>query len=136
MRCPRCDEENPPRAKFCLECGAPLARTCANCGAAAGVREVLSRVRASAARPASPEPRFAAPEAYTPKHLAEKILSSRSALEGERKQVTMLFADLKGSMATGGDPRRRADATLVLGPARGGIMSDRMSSIGEWRHDK
>src|SRR5215467_7821316 len=35
---------------------------------------------------------------YTPKHLAEKILTSRSALEGERKQVTVLFADLKGSM--------------------------------------
>ena len=41
-----------------------------------------------------PEP---APLAYTPPHLTEKILTSRSALEGERKQVTVLFADLKGS---------------------------------------
>ena len=39
-----------------------------------------------------------APLAYTPPYLAEKILTSRSALEGERKQVTVLFADLKGSM--------------------------------------
>jgi class 3 adenylate cyclase len=39
-----------------------------------------------------------APAAYTPKHLAEKILTSRAALEGERKQVTVLFADVKGSM--------------------------------------
>jgi hypothetical protein len=38
------------------------------------------------------------PRSYTPKHLAEKILTSRSALEGERKQVTVLFADVKGSM--------------------------------------
>jgi Adenylate and Guanylate cyclase catalytic domain len=38
------------------------------------------------------------PRAYTPKHLAEKILTSRNALEGERKQVTVLFADVKGSM--------------------------------------
>jgi SAM-dependent methyltransferase len=38
------------------------------------------------------------PEAYTPKHLAERILTSKAALEGERKQVTVLFADLKGSM--------------------------------------
>ena len=38
------------------------------------------------------------PSAYTPPYLAEKILTSRSALEGERKQVTVLFADLKGSM--------------------------------------
>jgi class 3 adenylate cyclase len=42
--------------------------------------------------------RFTSPETYTPKHLAEKILTSRSGLEGERKQVTVLFADLKGSM--------------------------------------
>ena len=43
-------------------------------------------------------PRTASPESYTPKHLAEKILTSKAALEGERKQVTVLFADLKGSM--------------------------------------
>src|SRR5207247_958388 len=41
---------------------------------------------------------FTSPEAYTPKHLAEKILTSKAAVEGERKQVTVLFADLKGSM--------------------------------------
>jgi class 3 adenylate cyclase len=40
----------------------------------------------------------AAPASYTPKHLAEKILASRSAVEGERKRVTVLFADVKGSM--------------------------------------
>src|SRR5204863_7616810 len=42
--------------------------------------------------------RFASPDRYTPRHLAEKILSSRGALEGERKHVTVLFADLKGSL--------------------------------------
>jgi class 3 adenylate cyclase len=42
--------------------------------------------------------RFSSPELYTPKHLAEKILTSKSALESERKQVTVLFADMKGSM--------------------------------------
>ena len=46
----------------------------------------------------TPTTRFESAERYTPKHLAEKILTSRSALEGERKQVTVLFADLKGSM--------------------------------------
>jgi hypothetical protein len=45
-----------------------------------------------------PAQRFDVPDAYTPKHLAEKILTSKSALEGERKHVTVLFADLKGSM--------------------------------------
>ena len=43
-------------------------------------------------------PRLTSPERYTPKHLAARILSSKAALEGERKQVTVLFADLKGSM--------------------------------------
>src|SRR5439155_17928973 len=64
--------EPPPTAKFCPECAAPLA-----------------------AKPqaAAPDPRT-----YTPQHLAEKILTSRAALEGERKQVTVLFADVKGSM--------------------------------------
>ena len=42
--------------------------------------------------------RFISPGAYTPEHLAEKILTSKNALEGERKQVTVLFADMKGSM--------------------------------------
>jgi class 3 adenylate cyclase len=46
----------------------------------------------------SPTAKFTSPESYTPKHLAEKILTSKSALDGERKQVTVLFADLKGSM--------------------------------------
>jgi hypothetical protein len=56
-----------------------------------------------AAPPPARDPRF-----YTPKHLAEKILTSRSALEGERKQVTVLFADIQGSMelATQLDPER------------------------------
>jgi hypothetical protein len=52
-------------------------------------------------------PRFTAPETYTPRHLAEKILTSKSALEGKRKQVMVLFADLKGSL---GCPARSASA--------------------------
>ena len=51
---------------------------------------------------AAAPPRFGAPEAYTPKHLAERILTSRSALEGERKQVTVLFADIAGSTELSG----------------------------------
>jgi class 3 adenylate cyclase len=48
--------------------------------------------------PGSPTAKFTSPESYTPKPLAEKILTPRAALEGERKQVTVLFADLKGFM--------------------------------------
>jgi class 3 adenylate cyclase len=65
--------------------------------------------------PAGPQPRFASPETYTPKHLAEKILTSKAALEGERKQVTVLFADLKGSMELLAD-RDPEEARKLLDP--------------------
>ncbi|MFQ5946970.1 MAG: zinc ribbon domain-containing protein, partial [Anaerolineae bacterium] len=99
MKCPRCQQENPPQAKFCLECASPLALTCANCGTQlpAAAKFCLECAHPVGAQPAT-QPRFTSPESYTPKHLAEKILTSKSALEGERKQVTVLFADLKGSM--------------------------------------
>ena len=61
------------------------------------------------------QPRFTSPEAYTPKHLAEKILTSKAALEGERKQVTVLFADLKGSMELLAD-RDPEEARKLLDP--------------------
>jgi class 3 adenylate cyclase/tetratricopeptide (TPR) repeat protein len=104
MNCPRCRHENELGAKFCEECAAPLSRACGRCGRplsatakfcpeCAQPTDLASSARMHAADDAS-----RAPEAYTPKHLAERILVSRSALEGERKQVTVLFADLKGSM--------------------------------------
>jgi class 3 adenylate cyclase len=55
------------------------------------------------------------PETYTPKHLAERILNSKAALEGERKQVTILFADLKGSMELLAD-RDPEEARRILDP--------------------
>ena len=59
--------------------------------------EVLVWLGEAASPPAPPRRAHPAPLGYTPPYLAEKILTSRSALEGERKQVTVLFADLKGS---------------------------------------
>ena len=58
------------------------------------------------------------PLTYTPPYLAEKILTSRSALEGERKQVTVLFADLKGSMELLAD-RDPEEARQLLDPVLG-----------------
>jgi ribosomal protein L40E len=97
MKCPRCQHENPSQAKFCLECGARLAHRCSQCGTElpAGAKFCRECGRAVGGPTASQE-RFSTPESYTPKHLAEKILTSKSALEGERKQVTVLFADVKG----------------------------------------
>src|SRR5437867_13082285 len=92
-----CGHLNPPGAKFCTECAAPLARRCAACGAET---PPTAKFCPECAAPLAAKPQAAAPDprAYTPKHLADKILASKSALEGERKQVTVLFADVKGSM--------------------------------------
>ncbi len=97
MTCPRCRTENPPQAKFCQECAAHLVARCASCGTQlpASAKFCPECARPAGGVTAAP-PAFASPEAYTPTHLAEKILTSKAALEGERKQVTVLFADLKG----------------------------------------
>ena len=99
MQCPQCQQDNPSQAKFCLECGTRLGLTCAQCGTElpAGAKFCLACGQPVGARPVMPS-RFATPETYTPKHLAEKILTARSDLAGERKQVTVLFADIKGSL--------------------------------------
>src|SRR5215471_16240598 len=97
VKCPVCQSQNREGVRFCEECGSKLALTCANCGA-----EMLpdKRFCGSCGTPATAPPveRYASPQGYTPKHLADKILTARATLEGERKQVTVLFADLKGSM--------------------------------------
>ena len=118
MTCPRCQAENRDDARFCEECGArlalparsvaprssPASKFCRQCGAPAATRTA----------PAD-GPRSSPPESYTPKHLAEKILTSKAALEGERKQVTVLFADLKGSMELLAD-RDPEEARKLLDP--------------------
>src|SRR5262245_34763921 len=92
MHCPRCQTENPPQAKFCLACAAPLARRCAHCGTPLPtVAKFCPECAHPATAPPSTQSRFPSPESYTPKHLAERILTSKTAIEGERKQVTVLF---------------------------------------------
>jgi class 3 adenylate cyclase len=114
MKCSRCQAENPPGTRFCGQCAAPLAAVCPSCGASnPPENKFCGQCAAPIGKPA--QPRFAAPESYTPKHLAEKILTSKSALEGERKQVTVLFADLKGSMELLAD-RDPEDARKILDP--------------------
>ena len=99
MRCLRCQQLNPPESNFCLGCGAGLGLRCNACGSdlPAGSR-FCNKCGHPIATPAAAEPRYASPETYTPKHLAERIITSKAAIEGERKLVTVLFADLKGSM--------------------------------------
>ena len=118
MQCAHCHTENRAGRRFCAECGAPLALACAACGFAnepgekfcGGCGTPLSTA------PHTPEPRMPPPQAYTPPHLTDKILAARPALAGERKQVTVLFADLKDSteLIRGLDPEA---AQQLLDPA-------------------
>jgi class 3 adenylate cyclase/tetratricopeptide (TPR) repeat protein len=115
VKCPRCQHENRSGAKFCEECATPLARTCSSCGSQLSATAKFCSECAHPVARTPPEPRFTSPESYTPKHLAEKILTSKSALEGERKQVTVLFADLKSSMELLAD-RDPEEARKILDP--------------------
>ena len=125
MRCPHCQTDNRPGARFCHQCGARLEAACPQCRAPLQPGSKFcdscgARVDAGAEPPAPP--RFRAPESYTPRHLAEKILTSRSAIEGERKQVTVLFADLKGSMELLAE-RDPEDARALLDPVLHHMMT-------------
>ena len=116
IRCAQCRHENPTGAKFCLECGTRFALSCTKCKTElpAAAKFCLECGQAVEFQP-TVESRFASPDSYTPKHLAEKILTSKSSLEGERKQVTVLFADMKGSMELLAD-RDPEEARKLLDP--------------------
>ena len=83
MKCPRCLQDNLATPKFCEHCGFPLDRACAVCG---GQLSALAKFCphcgcALEGFPRSADDRFASPGSYTPRHLAEKIFTSRAALE-------------------------------------------------------
>ena len=112
--CPVCRHDNPPTDRFCTGCGARMDLACAACG---NTNAPTSRFCGQCGQPlASNTAQGVAPVAYTPKYLAERILTSRRTLEGERKQVTVLFADIKDSfgMLEGRDPE---EARKLLDPA-------------------
>src|SRR5215510_1951045 len=109
MRCGSCQFENPPAMKFCGQCGTQLAQLCPRCGAEN--QPTFKFCGQCGAALTAPQPPGAATagdlaqishrqeakrQGYTPPHLAEKILKARSALEGERRHVTVLFADMTG----------------------------------------
>src|SRR5713101_7640834 len=135
MQCPSCGQDNPEGMKFCGECGAPFKtrcsqcgfenlprfKFCGECGSPLALRPSASQSSASGLRPPdSPNPQ--PPVSYTPRHLAEQILAERAAMEargstdGERKTVTVLFADIKGSTALIEDLDPE-DARLIIDPA-------------------
>ena len=100
MTCSHCQRDNPSDAAFCSGCGQKLGHVCQACRREnAADASFCNGCGSALVGPTAPERAVErSPADYTPKHLADKILQSKSALEGERKQVTVLFADVKGSM--------------------------------------
>src|SRR5262245_21048044 len=120
MLCPRCQFDNSTDSAFCDECGMRLEIACPNCGepnrrSAKFCRNCGQAISQTASTAPSPVPGMPSPDTYVPRHLAEKILASRHKLEGERKQVTVLFADIRGStqLIEGRDPE---DAQKLIDP--------------------
>jgi len=92
-----CGHPNRPGLRFCEQCGVPLPRTCPHCGAELGASARFCGGCGRSLDPQTAPPPPADPRAYTPPHLARRILRDRAALEGERRTVTVLFADAVGS---------------------------------------
>ena len=100
MQCSQCQQENPSYRTLCAGCGVPLPLTCSSCGTELPIAAKFCFECGKSVEQHTPIPsRLPSPEAYTPRHLADKILQSRSALTGERKHVTVLFCDLVKSSA-------------------------------------
>ncbi len=114
MQCARCHHLNAAGAKFCGECGARLEAACAACGTVnPPANKFCHQCGTALGGVTNGDARYASPDSYTPSHLARKILTARTSLPGERKKVTVLFADLKGSMELLAD-RDPEDARALL----------------------
>ena len=104
MICPKCQSMNPEEQNFCGDCGAKLARPCPDCGALNPAKyrfcgecgQTLVEASAPIPKELTFEEKLDKIRRYLPKDLTEKILSQRGKIEGERKQVTVMFCDLEG----------------------------------------
>jgi class 3 adenylate cyclase/tetratricopeptide (TPR) repeat protein len=123
VKCSRCQVDNRDGVKFCENCGAHLDLVCPRCGSVVlEDRRFCGACGGSLTR--SPRERFSSPHDYTPQYLAEKILGARETLEGERKQVTVLLADVRGSLELLAD-RDPEDARRVLDP----VLTEMMEAV-------
>jgi len=104
MKCPKCQTENPETRKFCRQCGAKLSLPCPQCGCenVPGDRfcgecgHDLSVTPEPMLKPLSFDEKLDKIQRYHPGDITEKILAQRGKIEGERRQVTVMFCDVEG----------------------------------------
>ncbi|NOZ04868.1 MAG: tetratricopeptide repeat protein [Chloroflexi bacterium] len=134
QRCPACGHDNPPGIIICTTCAATLVNACPQCGFESPVgfkfcgncgESLLPKTAPTT--PSETEEIWNRLRSYIPEHLAEKLLSSRSKIEGERRNVTVLFADIQGftSLAETLDPERVYD-----------LLSDCMRGFADQIHQQ
>ena len=127
MKCPKCQTENPEERKFCRECGAKFLLVCPQCGFENLPKDKFcgecGHDLTLPSRPISKELSFdeklAKIQRYLPQGLSEKILAQRDKIEGERKQVTVMFCDMEGYTGL----------TEKLGPEEAYSMMDQVYEI-------
>ena len=109
MRCPSCQYENPDTARFCLNCGARLAYVCPQCGTELPPQARFCLACGAPLDSAQPTPASFGPDALAerlqrlvPKEYAERLLATRGKVQPERRVVTILFSDIKGSTSMAG----------------------------------
>jgi class 3 adenylate cyclase len=123
MRCQHCQHENLPGGKFCAECGKRLEIRCPACGTANVPANDTCHACGGPLTQEPPSVRLVS-ERHTRQRLTEMILTSKAALAGERKQITVLFADVKGSMELIAD-RDPEEARQILDP----VLERMMESV-------
>ena len=104
MKCSKCQFENPEKAKFCIDCGSPMEFLCPECGAETPrtgkfcmeYGHNLTTPSEPALKGLSFDEKIDKIQRYLPKGFTEKILAQRDRIEGERKQVTVMFCDMEG----------------------------------------
>lgn len=127
MQCPKCQSDNREGAKFCKECGSKLEYACPQCGKAyAPGTKFCDECGYSLAQPAKPSPRALSfdekldrIQRYLPEGVTQKVLSQKNRIEGERRQVTILFCDMVGFTSL----------TERLGPEETYVIMDRVYEI-------
>jgi hypothetical protein len=129
MRCPHCQHENHEGARFCAACGSAFASPCPACGSQPPPGAAFcdhGGIPLTGTTTAATSPSLRAQtrlrQAHTPPHRAEEVLQSRTVFEGERKQITVLCADLKGLLEWLSD-RDPEEARQLLDPVLGRRMA-------------